>query len=261
LLIPRSSLGSEGHGTLNPIKSSVCVSTCKGAASFSQNTVNSCFPNPNNTEDWCKENLNGDNGLKYDLYLGKFCVFDGMSSNKNIHKKKVEKKTSDEYYNGGKDENEHSHEDTDFKSEFRAIPALQNFISNDANYFSIIKIIITSLIFSQILILLLSKFTTLISYSIILSYFTLTGFLAIKLRNKINGYEAVDTKEMNEHDLEGLNQVIKYFYWGWYSVITITLLSAVFLACFWKKIRLAIGCVKAAGKYTFKNLSAITTPL
>lgn len=124
-----------------------------------------------------------------------------------------------------------------------------------------IKILVSTLVLSQILILFISKFTALVSYAIILAYFLCSGMLAFKIKSTINGYESRNTEKMNEHDKEGFSQSIQYLYYGYYAVLGLMALSFTVLACFWKKIRLAIKCVKASGKYTFKNLATLLISL
>lgn len=85
LLLPKSSLGGQGHGTLNPVKSSVCVSSC-GHQGKNSAKRRSCHPNPNNSKDWCEEHLNSEEASNYKTYLNKFCVYETYENEKNSKK-------------------------------------------------------------------------------------------------------------------------------------------------------------------------------
>jgi hypothetical protein len=245
-----------GNESINPIKNSVCVNSCDKNVQ--------CFANPNYTEEYCKESLKTEeSNSKYSLYLGKFCIMDGGSTQdqeagtSNLDTPQLK---NDEFYNG-LHKHPKNHEHTHFESRFRAIPALQNFINNPINSVAIFKTLVATLLISQILVLIFSKFTGLLSYGVIIGYFYTAGYMAYKVKQTINGYEARDLESMNEHDREGFTRSLQYLYYGYYLILGAIAFSFMILACFWKKIRLAIKCVKAAGKYTFANLATLLTSL
>jgi uncharacterized membrane protein len=260
LMLPRSSLGVEGHGTLNPIKSSVCVSSCQGAPNW-KNEANTCLQNPSNSNDWCLSNLNGDQALNFNLYLGKFCIQDGIQTETKKKHKKESNITNDEFKKDNKQEGTHSHEDSSFNYQFKSIPALQNFVSNPLNYYSILKVVLVSIVISQILIIVMSKFTFMVTLSIILGYFSISFFALFKLKTTISHYEHRNTSEMNKHDSTKFKHSIEYLYWVFYGLIGVIACSALVLVCFWKKIRVAVSCVKASGKYTSGNISSVLVSL
>jgi Ca2+/Na+ antiporter len=155
----------------------------------------------------------------------------------------------------------HNHEHTHFKARFRTIPALQNFFANPKTQASLIKTAVTSFVVSIIAMFFISKFTGLVSYAIIAAYLYLVAMAAFKMKQKINGYEARDISELNDHDRQGLEQSIQYLYYVFYFILAVMATSLTILACFWKKIRLAIKCIKSSGKYMLRNPLLVLIPI
>lgn len=124
-----------------------------------------------------------------------------------------------------------------------------------------LKTIIATLVIAQLLVLIFSKFTGIFSYSVILGYFFSAGLAAFRLKAIINGYESRNLESLNQHDKEEFFRSVQYIYYVYYFLLGWITFSFMILACFWKKIKLSIKAVKAAGIYTFGNSSTILTTL
>lgn len=128
LLLPSSGISLSGHSSLNPIKNSVCVSTCNGLEAGNDQILK-CFPNPTYTQEECQKKFSGEEFTKFNLYIGKFCIRDGVKLNNNQLGLKEgggygnPSMKNDEFRNG-MDQKNHEHEHAHFESHFRAIPAL-----------------------------------------------------------------------------------------------------------------------------------------